>query len=99
MALALALAVTKKNSSRKKNRTGKQSVRIGTKCWSMMLDPDAWCNISDHHYSRIIGFTKKRRKKAGNLDGGLPKCSAPGSQLFSKRKSSGWQMDSSAVVH
>ena len=62
-----------------------------------MLDPDAWCNISDHHYSRIIGFTKKG-EKTGNLDGGLPKSSAPGSQLFSKRKSSGWQMDSALVV-
>ena len=53
MAQAVALAVTKKTPPGK-TRTGKQSVRIGTKCWQMVLDPDAWCNI--------IGFTKKRRK-------------------------------------
>ena len=28
-----------------------ESVRIGTKFWSMVLDSDAWCDISDHNYS------------------------------------------------
>ena len=42
------------SSSDKKLLQGKsepESVRIGTKFWSMVLDSDAWCNISDHNYS------------------------------------------------
>ena len=51
---SIGLSSSSSSSCDKKLFQGKsepESVRIGTKFWSMGLDSDAWCNISDHNYS------------------------------------------------